>query len=159
MTPEELFQKFLDKSQQNKAIRTIGVGTASEITETNCVVLRDGQPQLHDVRFHATEDKPGSRHIMIPAEGSSVIYAIIDNQDTEAVLLMCSEIDKVLVEIGTTKYEIDKDGHLLQVGNEKLSTAIVDFIDEVKKVIVINGRSPNVIALEAIKTRFKKILK
>ena len=156
---EEIFQKFLDKHLQNKAIRTIGIGTATEITELNCMVLRDGQPELHDVRFHATETKPGSRHIMIPADGSSVIYAIIDNQDTEAVMLMCSEVDRVIYEVGTMKYELDENGHLIQAGNEKLSTALTDFIDEVAKVIVINGRSPDVPALLKIKNRINKILR
>lgn len=156
---EELFQKFLDKHLQNKAVRTIGIGTATEVTEVNCKVLRDGQPELHDVRFHATETKPGSRHIMIPADGSSVIYAIIDNQDTEAVLLMCSDVDRVVFEVGTMKYELDATGHLIQAGNEKLSTALTDFIDEVTKIIVINGRSPNIAALGLIKTRIKKILR
>ena len=156
---DEIFEKFLEKYLQNKAVRTVGFGVATDITEDNCTVLRDGQPELLDVRFHAMDTKPGSHHITIPADKSSVMYAIIDNQEAEAVILMCSEIDRIIYKVGKAQYELDKDGHLIQFDNEKLSTAITDLINEVAKIIVINGRSPNVLALTAIKNRINKILR
>lgn len=159
MTAEELFQGFLDKHYRSVAIRTIGIGTAVEIQENNCTVLRDGQPELLDVRFHATEATPGSRIIEIPADQSSVIYAIIDNQDTEAVILRCSEVDKVLMVIGDLEYHIDKDGVMISCGNDSLGEVLTGVIEEVKKIIVVNGRSPNVPALNILKTKLNKILK
>lgn len=155
----DVFQNFLDKTMSSRAVRTIGVGIATQITDASCTVERDGQPSLYDVRFHATETKPGSRHVMIPAEGSSVLYGIIDNQQVEACILMCSEVDKVVMNVGSAKYELDRTGHLIQVDNDKLSKVLSDLIDEVSKIIVINGRSPNVAALSLIKTKINKILK
>lgn len=155
----EEFEKFLNKYLQAKAVRTVGTGTATDITDAGCTVLRDGQPELRQARFHATETSPKSRHVIIPAEGSPVIYAIVDNQEAEACLLMCSQIEKVITEVGQAKYHLDKQGHLLQVGDQKLSSVIEDLINEVAKIIVVNGRSPNVVALNQIKQRMKKILR
>lgn len=159
MSPEQLFQKLLDKNHDQKAIRVVGVGTATDIGENSCTVLRDGQPELLDVRFHATEDTPGSRIIEIPADQSSVIYAIIENQVTEAVLVKCSEIEKVMIRIGEMEYHIDKDGCLIRFGDDTLGNVLGNVIDEINKIIVINGRSPNVTVLNQLKTKIKKILK
>ncbi|HMI04275.1 MAG TPA: hypothetical protein VK541_17435 [Pedobacter sp.] len=159
MSLEETIQQFFDKQMRSKAIRTIGVGTATEIQENSCTVLRDGQPELLDVRFHATEDTPGSRIVEIPADQSSVIYAIIDNQETEAMIIKCSEIEKVMMKVGELEYHIDENGVMIKCGNDSLGSVISGFIDEVKKIIVINGRSPNVVALNALKVKLNKILK
>ena len=159
MSPDEVFKKLLDKSQRKGSIREIGEGRAVNTTESNCTVLRDGQPELHDVRFHATEGTPGSRITMIPADQSSVIYAIIDQQDTEAVILKCSEVEKVLIHVGSVKYEIDSAGHLISGANDTLKTILTDFINEVRKIIVVNGTSPNVAALDAIKQRMNNFLR
>jgi len=87
------------------------------------------------------------------------LYGIIDNQQVEACILMCSEVDKVVMNVGGARYELDKTGHLIQMDNDKLSKVLSDLIDEVSKIIVINGRSPNVAALSLIKTKINKILK
>ncbi|WP_367867898.1 hypothetical protein [Pedobacter sp. WC2423] len=159
MTAEEMLQKVFTRTLQGQAVRTIGIGTATNIKENNCTVLRDGQPELLDVQFHATDDTPGSRMIEIPADNSSVIYAIIDNQETDAVLLKCSEIDKVLITIGNMEYHLDKDGCMIKSGNDSLGAVLSNFIDEVGKIIVINGRSPNIAALNDLKIKLNKILK
>ncbi len=159
MGAEELLLRVINKSHRQKSIRTIGMGTASQITENNCVVLRDGQPELHDVRFHATETKPGSRIVEIPADNSSVIYAIIENQATEAVILKCSEIEKAIIEVGEAKYEIDKDGHLLAKGTDTLGSLLKQFIEIVQKIIVVNGKGPDIAALSNLSTQLSKILK
>jgi len=159
MGAEELLLRVINKSHRQKAIRTIGMGTASQITENNCVVLRDGQPELHDVRFHATEAKPGSRVTEIPAAGSSVIYAIIENQATEAVILKCGEIERVIIEVADTKYQIDADGYLMSKGSESMKKILEDLIKVVQGIIVINGRGPSIPELTAIKNRLKTFFK
>jgi len=175
MGAEELLLRVIDKSHRQKAIRTIGMGSASQITENNCVVLRDGQPELHDVRFHATETKPGSRIVEIPADNSSVIYAIIENQATEAVILKCSEIEKVIIEVDKAKYEVNKNGismvaddakyeldasgHLIAKGSDTLGYVLQKFIEIVQKIIVVNGKGPDIAALSNLSIQLSKILK
>lgn len=159
MNVEDTWQKLFERVVQNKSVRTIGIGIATDIQENNCTVLRDGQPELLDVRFHATEDTPGSRIVQIPADRSSVIYAVIDNQDTEAVIIKCSEIAKVLMNVGDLEYHIDATGVRISYKDDSLGAVMNGIINEVKKIIVINGRSPNVPALNALQNRLNKILK
>lgn len=159
MTLEEVFSKFLQKHAAASAIKTIGVGTAKDVDEHSCTVLRDGRPELHDVLFHAGEAMPGNYITEVPKEGSEVIYGIIDNQDTEAVIIKCSEIQKLLVKVGNTKYELTDAGHLIEKDNDTAAKVISDFIDEVMKIVVINGRSPSIPALTNIKTRLNKIFR
>lgn len=159
MTAEEVFNSILTKHHRQNAISAIGIGTAIEINENNCTVLRDGQPELLDVRFHATEDTPGSRIVEIPADQSSVIFAIIDNQETEAVILKCSEVQKVLMKVGELEYHIDESGVMIKYEDDTLGNVLGKVIDEVNKIIVVNGRSPDVVALNQLKVELKRILK
>ena len=159
MGAEELLQRVIDRSQRQNAIKTIGLGTVDTVDESSCVLLRKGQPKLYDVRFHATEAKPGSRIVEIPAAGSSVIYAIIENEATEAVILKCSEVTKVLIEIGKVKYVIDEKGHFIANDTDTLADVLKSLIEEIQKIVVINGRGPNIAKLTLLSNSLTKILK
>jgi hypothetical protein len=159
MTSDEVFASLLNKAHDKNAVITIGTGTATEVTTAGCTVLRDGQPELFDVIFHASDEQPQNYITVIPKEGSEVIYGVVENQRTEAVILKVSEIDKVIIKIGTVRHEIDDTGHLVKKGNDTAAKILSDFIDEVTKIIVINGRSPNIPALTLIKERVNNLYK
>lgn len=159
MSPEELLVKLFGKALSKFPTGTVGIGVATEITDNTCTVQRTGAPELYDVRFHAVEDTLESYITIIPKENSFVLYATLGNQQTDAVIITCSEIEKVVIKIGTTLHEVSAEGHDISRGNNNLKDSLVDLITEIQKIIVINGTSPNVPALEAIKAKINLIFK
>ena len=127
--------------------------------ESTCTVERQDAPSFYDVRLNAIDDDLESCFTVYPAEGSEVLVAIIENMKTEAVVIRCSEVQKVKAKIGTTELEINADGFRFGRGNEDLKAAIGDLVAEIQKIIVVQGTGPNVAALTGIKNRINQILK
>jgi hypothetical protein len=157
MTTEELFLTLLDKARTMRDVRTIGVGVAKDVTDQHCTIIQDGAPDIYEARFHAITDQLESSITIYPKDGSYVLYALIEDSQTEAVIISCSEIEKTVVKIGTTTHEISPDGHSIKKGADSVRELLTDLITEIQKIIVINGRSPNVPALEQLKQKFQNI--
>lgn len=158
MNTDDLFITMLKKALGLNNVRTIGVGLAADVTEQHCTITRDGAPDLYEVRFHAVTDQLQSSITVYPVEGSYVMFALIDNSPMDAVIINCSEIEKTVVKIGQTSHEISDQGHKIERGTDNMKALIGSFISEVQKIIVINGTSPNVAALEQIKQKFNTLL-
>lgn len=156
---EQAIEQAILKQAKKLQVKQILTGVAKSVTETTCTVERDNAPALFDVRLNAIDDDLQSFFTVYPAEGSEVLVAIIENMKTEAVVIRCSEVQRVKAKIGLVEYEIAADGFLVKRADENLKNALADFIAEVQKIIVAQGTSPNVLALEAIKTRIGQILK
>ena len=157
MTTEELFLSLLDKARNMRNVRTVGVGVAKDITEQHCTIVQDGAPDIYEARLHAIADELQSSVTVYPKDGSYVLYALIEDSQTEAVVISCSEIEKTVVKIGTTTHEISPDGHSIKRGTDSVKDLMGALIGEIQKIIVINGTSPNVAALELLKQRFNNI--
>jgi len=158
MSVEDVFMSLLRKAQGFHGVRTVGIGTATEIQDMHCTIIRDGAPDLYEVRLHAVDDTLNSFVRVYPKDGSYVIYALIDNSATDAVVIAVSEIDRTITRIGDTVHEITADGHTISKGADNMKGLLSDFITEVQKIIVVNGTSPDVAALEQIKGKFNNLL-
>lgn len=93
-----------------------------------------------------------------PVLGSLCLIGLIENNDAASFLLEAEDVEESIATVGksilTTKptgFEIARDG-------ETLKAVLEDFIQELQNVIVVQGTSPNIPALEAIKQRMKTIL-
>lgn len=153
----ETIKAAIERIQQTPKL--ILLGTVAHVSEFTCDVEFDDHPTRYDVRLTAVNDKLDNYTVVYPKPGSKVLVGIIESMETDAVLLNCSEIDSVVTKIGEAQWVIDKNGCLLQKGNENLQQVLSDFIVEVQKIIVVQGTSPNVPALTDINNRLKKILK
>ena len=156
---EQAIEAAIKKNARQLRVNQILAGVVSEIGELTCTVTRDDAPDLYDVRLNAVDDNLESYLIIYPVKGSAVLVGIIDGMKTEAVVLRCSEVERVKLKIGETSLLIDKDGFSVIRQAESLVDALTDLIAEIQKVIVVVGTSPNVAALEQIKTRLNQILK
>ncbi len=88
------------KLQSGKTmIKTVCWGVATEVTETTCTVERNGSPTLYDVLLNAIDDNLESYVTVYPKSGSNVLVAIVENLNTEAVVIKCSEVEKFKIKI------------------------------------------------------------
>ncbi len=104
------------KGAEKTQIRQTIVGVAKNIRETLCDVERENAPALLDCRLNAIDDDLQSFVTVFPKEGSNVIAGIIENLGTEAVVLRCSEVEKVKIKIDEQTVLIDKDGIVFNDG-------------------------------------------
>jgi predicted aconitase with swiveling domain len=107
-----------------------------------CSVVIDELP-LSDVRLRAVVNSESEQILIIPAVGSYVLIADISEGERRSLAIISfSEIESINI----------------TVGGENLKNVLSDFIDEVTKIIVIQGTGPNIPALTNIKQRLCKIL-
>lgn len=73
-------------------------------------------------------------------------------------LLEADEVEEALYTINETQLTIKDEGFVLKKANDDLKTVLNDLIDEINKIIVVNGTSINVAATTDIKQRLNSIL-
>lgn len=93
-----------------------------------------------------------------PKVGSRVLIGLINNQGNNSFLIWSEETEEWAHKVGKAEMEMKNDGFVLEAQGESLKNVLNDFIDEVNKIIVVNGTTINVAAVTAIKQRLNKIL-
>ncbi|MDR3704283.1 MAG: hypothetical protein P4L28_00030 [Paludibacteraceae bacterium] len=140
----QLFRKHLNDNQQAQ-IRWV---TASEVDATSytmtAVGLTDG---LEYYNIMLGSDKMS----VIPAVGSLCLIGLVEGEEAHTFLIHAETPDQVIINAKTDLTIAGAGGNL---GNQ-----LSDLIDEICKIYVIQGTSPNVTTLQGIQANIKKILK
>jgi len=176
---EEIIRQAIERVAQKVLINAVVVGTAKNVTDTQCDVIREGAPELLDVTLNAIEGNLPSYTTIVPKEGSVVLAGVIENRKREAFIVCCSEVEKVIWKCGNATYEfkdasvIKKVGdtvhamtpnaHEIKTGKENLKAVLEDLIDEILKITVPTSAGPsgtpiNAAAITAVKTRIPNLL-
>lgn len=93
-----------------------------------------------------------------PKNGTKVLLGILENQKAATILLDANEVEELIYKSGDSEFTIKEQGYIVKKGNESLKNILNDFIDEVNKIIVVNGTTINVAAVTAIKQRLNTVL-
>lgn len=93
-----------------------------------------------------------------PKNGALCLIGLVENQGANAFLIDASEVLEYYVKTNTSEVQIKENGIAIKRGNETLKSILNDFMDEVNKIIVINGTTINVAAVMAIKQRLNSVL-
>lgn len=143
--------------QNEKMIITSGV--VKKINEKSIDVEREGLPDLLEVRFNSVLSSVESEFKITPKVGSAVLCGIIENDTSEAYLLGFSEIERVNITIDQMEFDCDPEGLKVQNGDESLKEILNDFMDEVNKILVIQGVTIDRAKVVAIKQRLNTVLR
>ena len=126
-----------------------------------------------DVRLSSVIDN-GNKIVQYPAVGTTVLISRIGDDDNTFFVAAFGEVESIAGQIGDAEFHIDALGYKIDRADENLKQLLTDFQDEVgklcdelNKVVVSIGVTPNVAAIAAIKqeitqaqkTRLEKILK
>lgn len=102
----------------------------------------------------------GIGHITkIPKKGAACLLGIIGGHSAFTFLIEAENVTEMKIISDKTNFIINENGYLIKQDEESLTAVLNEFIDEVLKIVVINGRSVNVPALTEIKQRLNTILK
>lgn len=153
-------EKFIEAiAVVGKKPLTTSVGKVVKITEDTCEVEREHLPTLLDVRLNAVVGSFDSSFVVYPKIHSEVLVAAIENNPQETAIVKYTEIDKVAIKIDDFEFDADKQGLKVKNKGESFKTIVNDLINELNKILVIQGNTINVPAMNAIKERFNKVLK
>ncbi|MBB4117859.1 hypothetical protein GGR32_000131 [Mesonia hippocampi] len=111
------------------------------------------------VRLKASVKELANKLVIYPKVGSNVLVSMIGNDENTLVISNIDEAEKIKGIINQTEFEVDNEGYKINRKGENLKKVLNDFIDEVNKILVVNGTTINVAAVEEIKLRLNKILK
>lgn len=134
-------------------------GKVTEVRDESIDVEREGMPSLLEVRFNSVLNAVQNEFKIVPKKGSIVLCGIIESNISEAILISCSEVEKLKIKVDQLEFECAGDGIKISNNGESFLTALNDMFDELNKILIIQGNTLNVSKMKAIKTRFNKILK
>jgi len=92
-----------------------------------------------------------------PKVGTMAIIGTINNS-AAAFMIDCEETEELAWKNEESEYRITPEGFEVKKGNESLKKILNDFIDEVNKIVVIQGTTINQVAVEEIKQRLNTVL-
>lgn len=98
-------------------LQTIVNAVVCEVGDATCVVQRDDYTMLYDVRLNAIDNSLQSYVTVYPKVGSNVLIGVVENMPTEAVVLRCSEVERVDVKIEETTLALSSKGVVLNGGS------------------------------------------
>lgn len=137
---------------------TIVSGQVKEVRDDDCDVSREGMPDLLEVRFKSVLNSTESEFKVTPKKGSTVLCGMIEGDEAENVIIAYTEIDVVSIKIDQLEFVCSGDGvkvnnqgeNLKKVFND-LQDKYGDLCDEIVKIVVSVGVSPDVPAIAALK--------
>lgn len=151
---ENLTKLFKQHNKALPALVTTGTVKDVDTAKYTCTVTRIDRPTLYDVRLNAVEFE-GSRFTVVPKAGTEVLVCQIEADQAEAYLLACSQVESVLMKVGTASYQLDDTGHAFSKGQESLKKILNELTDQVLKVYA----PKDVPGLTALKQRINDLLK
>lgn len=152
-------REVIEKIVKDTVVMALQSATVTAVDGETCTVQSDhDERDYFQVSFNALGANKADKLLLVPKAGSKVIIGVFPN-GTDAVLVSFSEVEKLEYTVGTTLFEIDGQGYRLERNAEDLRTVLADFMDEVMKIVVIQGQSINVPVVTQIKARLNTILK
>jgi len=150
-TPSQTFTAMVVKV--DKAAKTISVKDAEGF-------------DWYDVRLRSAIDGNKNKVVLHPAVNSSVLISRIGKDNHALFVSAVSEVESIEGVLNDTKFCINENGYAIYRENENLKEVLNDFIedveklcDELVKVVVSIGVSPDVPAIIKIKTDLETKIK
>ncbi len=93
-----------------------------------------------------------------PKVGTKCLLGVLGNKAAATFLIEAEAFEEEIYKSGTTEFTIKETGFIVKQGDESLKTILNDFITEVNKIVVIQGRTIDVAAVTLIKNRLNTVL-
>lgn len=135
---------------------SLAIAKVIEVKSDSCTVeLEEDRKKLYKVSYTPLIQNENNYLKAVPKVGSTVVVGMSEDS---SFIVSVSEAETIEYKQGETHFTVDKNGYKIERDGENLMACLEDYIDEVNKIIVVNGTSINVGATNAIKKRIKKIL-
>lgn len=154
----------LEKIVNNLVQVQVTQAVVTKVENDTCQVRTD-RKEFFKVSLNALRENGEDKMVVYPTVGSSVVIGIMQNK-RDVVILSFSDVEKVYFKKGTTELEADAGGYKIDREGENLKKVLNDWqtefgklCDEVSKIMVSVGTSPNVPVIQQIKTKVDTTIK
>lgn len=130
---EQAVERAIEVICRKKQIIQVLTGTATNVGKNTCDVEREDAPTIEGVRLNAIDDDLTSFVTIYPAKNSSVLVGIIEGLNTEAVLLRCSEVQKVSIKVGGMTLVANAGGFVFNDGTNGM-VDVAEMVSWMQKV-------------------------
>lgn len=120
--------------------------------------ITDGNLEYTDVRLSAIIDGNNQKCFVFPKVGSTILVEPINEDLKQLYVAKYSQVESVSGLIETTHFLMDKNGFKIARENENLKNVLNDWqdefgklCDEINKIYVSIGATPNVLVINQIK--------
>lgn len=93
-----------------------------------------------------------------PKINTTCLIGVYDGHTTAGFLIETEQFEELIYTSDTSEFVIKESGFIVKKGDESLKDIMNDWIDEVSKIIVIQGTTINVAAMQLIKQRLNTVL-
>lgn len=139
--------------------------TVKSVESDHCTITLKSGLDLTNVKLKATID--GDNYLLIiPKVGSKVVALSLSGELDNLSVIKVDEVERIELIIGDTNFKIDNQGYEINQGSENLKTVFNDYIgqfgnlcDELNKVVVSIGITPNVAMITQIKQEVTQNIK
>lgn len=123
-------------SGKNLQSMVVGIGIVQNIDEDNrsCEIQINEDLTLFNCRLNAILDDYTNRLLIVPKDKSAVAFMAVDGKMTDPIVIAYSEIDKVLLKIGDTELNIDKDKVEINGGDNGGLINIADLVSHINTI-------------------------
>ena len=147
----ELIRKVMIKNMP--VMSSTGIVNNIDEDRRVCDIKVSDDITLFECRLNAIIDSYDSNVLIVPKDGSQVAYTLVENQDTNAIVIGYTEIDKVIVKIGSLSVGIEAKSVKIDGGDtgkisilnksQNLSELLSELIDEITKLTVPTSAGPS----------------
>lgn len=94
-----------------------------------------------------------------PVVGAKCLLGVIGNKAAATFLIEAESVKEITFKSDKSVFTIKEEGFVVKQDSENLKDVLNDFIDEVNKIVVIQGNTINQAKVTAIKQRLNQVLK
>ena len=133
---QALFERAVMLMFEKVAASIVGHGTVKSVDKTKdtCVIEREGEADMIDVRLRSVIDESKAKVVIYPKEKSHVLWVLIGNKATEAFIIGVGEAEEINIKIGSQTLVMNADETVLNGGDNGGMVNVGDMVGWMKKV-------------------------
>jgi hypothetical protein len=143
MTLQEIIYQAIVKVIGDLSVDELVTGTVANVTDTKCTVKIEGRPDMLNVSLNAFDAQLDTFVTIVPKAGSLVVAGKLSKNAQQAVVLRCSEVDRLILKIGTTELIVDAGGWDIKRGNESVKKILHDMLLKINQITVTTSAGPS----------------
>jgi len=145
---------------------SIVLGTVKSVNpEKNTITAEVDGLIYEDIRLNATAISSSQKVLFIPEKGTRVILSRIEHSEEDFKVLGVDKIERVLIQVKTTKIDIDKDGVKIERNGQDHKTITESFMDLVMNLVIPTSTGPATLdpatrlQIQELKAKFGQVFK
>lgn len=150
----------------SRGVETFAATVIEVQKEKGTCTVNDGDLEYTDVQLSAVIDEDDHKFLVFPQENSTVLVSPIAEDIHRLYVEVVSKVESISCNIGESQFLVNENGYDISRKGENLKEVLNDFItqfgslcEELSKVVVSVGVTPNIPNIATIKKEVTESIK